>query len=409
MTTLDHPQPESMWLHPTEAQATSARRAIEVRELSWPAMAAHVPAWQELGERALESNVFYEPAFALAAAPVFGGTVRVLTAWAADERRAMLGFLPLCTARWRYGLPLRVLVGWTHPYAPSGMPLVDADRAEQVLEAMFEHLRGEFLLLPLVRDAGAFAEALKIVIIRTGSIEARFGSHERAFLEPGDGRLDHLDRSMSAGKRKELRRQRRRLSEQGDLRHVTCDDPLSAGESVDAFLALEASGWKGRAGTAAALRPAIATFLRQAVTELTKRSQARIDRLMLDDRTLSATITLRAGTAAWFWKITHDEEFGRSSPGVQLACDLTRSLLADAGIQSVDSCATADHPMINRIWRERIALSDRLIAVGETRIPFSVVMVLEAARRQAIYGARSCRDGLRRLGQLKPFRAGAGE
>ena len=83
---------------------------------------------------------------------------------------------------------------------------------------------------------------------------------------------------------------------------------------------------------------------------------ARVDRLMQDERTLAATITLRTGDTAWFWKIAYDEARARASPGVQLTLDVTESLLADASVARVDSCATADHPMIDHLWRERLAL-----------------------------------------------------
>ena len=46
----------------------------------------------------------------------------------------------------------------------------------------------------------------------------------------------------------------------------------------------------------------------------------------------------------------------RASPGVQLLLDVTQTLLADAGIARANSCATPDHPMIDHVWRERLAL-----------------------------------------------------
>ena len=51
---------------------------------------------------------------------------------------------------------------------------------------------------------------------------------------------------------------------------------------------------------------------------------------MHDGHPVAASITLRSGNAAWFWKIAYDEAFARASPGVQLTLDLTRDLLADA-------------------------------------------------------------------------------
>jgi hypothetical protein len=49
------------------------------------------------------------------------------------------------------------------------------------------------------------------------------------------------------------------------------------------------------------------------------------------------------------------------SPGVQLTLDLTRHLCTDPAIALVDSTASADHPMINPIWRGRLAIGDVLI------------------------------------------------
>jgi hypothetical protein len=46
---------------------------------------------------------------------------------------------------------------------------------------------------------------------------------------------------------------------------------------------------------------------------------------------------------------------------VQLTLELTRHLCADARVTSADSTANADHPMVNPIWRERLAIGDVLI------------------------------------------------
>ena len=83
---------------------------------------------------------------------------------------------------------------------------------------------------------------------------------------------------------------------------------------------------------------------------------------MQHGRPLAATITLRSGTTAWFWKIAYEEEVARASPGVQLTLDVTEQLLAQPDVLRADSCATADHPMIDHLWRERLALADLMIA-----------------------------------------------
>ena len=115
-------------------------------------------------------------------------------------------------------------------------------------------------------------------------------------------------------------------------------------------------------------------------------------------RAIAAAIILRSGRSAWFWKIAYDEAFAHFSPGVLLSVALTEALVEDACVARADSCATADHPMIDHIWRERLPLCNRLIGVGQ-HAPFAIVRRLEALRSAAITGAKSVRDGLRPRGR----------
>src|SRR5687767_2608167 len=86
-------------------------------------------AWQELAARALEPNVFYEPAFALPAAGPFGRDAGAVLVWSARQPGRLVGVFPARIERRRYLLGPAVLTGWTHPYAPFGVPLVDREEA----------------------------------------------------------------------------------------------------------------------------------------------------------------------------------------------------------------------------------------------------------------------------------------
>ena len=72
---------------------------------------------------------------------------------------------------------------------------------------------------------------------------------------------------------------------------------------------------------------------------------------------------LRAGNRAFYWKTAYDERFAAYSPGVQATLDLSRRLERDPGLSLVDSCAVADHPMIDRAWRDRIELVDLALSL----------------------------------------------
>ena len=71
--------------------------------------------WRELAARALEPNVFYEPAFALEAAAVFGASAGAVLVWSGTAPRKLLGFFPARIESRRYGINLPILVGRLMP------------------------------------------------------------------------------------------------------------------------------------------------------------------------------------------------------------------------------------------------------------------------------------------------------
>jgi len=269
-----------------------------------------------------------------------------------------------------------------------------------VLTAWLDHVAREpalpgLVLLPLLPEDGPFADALARELARRDAAEGAFDHHRRAALAPAE-RAAYVEHAIGAKKRKELRRQRHRLADAGSLTVDTTTGAATIRNALRDFLDLEARGWKGRAGTAAAKHDDIRCFIDSAISALAADGQVRIDCLRADDEAIAAAITLRSGGRAWTWKIAYDEAFARFSPGVQLMLKVTEALLADGTVAYVDSCATPDHPMIDHLWRERLALSDRLIAVRARPATFALACRLEHLRRRTIAAAKAARDWMRR-------------
>jgi CelD/BcsL family acetyltransferase involved in cellulose biosynthesis len=373
---------------------------LEVEWRPLAELASIAPEWRGLAARALVPNVFYEPAFALAAQPVFGPDVGATLVWSRGATRGLLGLFPSRTDRHRYGLPWPIVVGWINPYAPLGVPLIDREAAQPVLGAWLAHIESHsprLLLLPMFPQQGVLAHAFDAVLAQRGGASMAFAVHERALLAPAGERADYIERALPRKKLKELGRQLRRLGDDGAVAWDIARDPATIGAALADFLALEEAGWKGRAGTAAARSPSIRAFLEAAVSALAREGKAEIVRLMLAGRTIAALIVLRSGDTAWCWKIAYDEQHARASPGVQLMLEATKALLAEPGLTSIDSCAAPDHPMIDHIWRERLPLADRLVQPGpHGGATFAFTRALEAARTGAIAAAKHARDLLRR-------------
>jgi CelD/BcsL family acetyltransferase involved in cellulose biosynthesis len=372
--------------------------AVEWRNLS--ELESIVDEWRDLASRVLEPNVFYEPAFALPATRIFGRDAGALLVWSGTSPRKLLGFFPSRIETRRYGFKLPVLVGWTNPYAPLGTPLVEREAAEPVIAAWLAYLADDpelpgLVLLPFLPTDGPFATALDAIVRRAQMPVADFNLYQRAQLVPDGDRLFYVERTVGQHRHKELRRYVRRLGDIGALLFTTATEPETVAGAIEDFFKLETRGWKGKAGTAAALHDDIRNFIASAVNGLAAEGKVAINRIFIDGSAIAVTIMLRSADTAWFWKIVYDEKFAQQSPGVVLAFAVTEDLVEDTTLVRTDSCATADHPMIDHVWRDRLTLCDRLIAV-RPQASFSSVRRLEMLRNAAIAAAKAVRNQMHR-------------
>ena len=373
-------------------------------DVEWRPLAALddiVGPWQALIARADEPNAFYEPAFALAGAPVFGRDAHALLVWSKPPEKCLLGLFPARVAR-RYGIGPRLLTGWIHPFSLLGTPLVDRERTEDVIAAWLDRLATDptlpnVALLPTLSLEGPFCATLDRVLARRGLGYADFDLHQRALLAPGDDRTGYLAQTMGARHRKELPRRRRRLAELGPVTYEVTTAESDVADAFEQFLELEARGWKGHRGTAAMNSEARLRFFREAVMRLARDGKTRVDVLRVGDKVIATSVALRSGDTLFGWKMAYDEAYAKFSPGAQLMLDLTKDVLDNDSLARVDSCAAADHPLINHLWNGRHAVADRLLSVRADRsAAFDAACALERTRRRMIDGAKALRDNLRK-------------
>jgi CelD/BcsL family acetyltransferase involved in cellulose biosynthesis len=367
--------------------------AVDVHWMNFAELADDLDGWRGLTQRALEPNVFLDPAFALPAARRFGRRLGVLAAHSAGR---LVGLLPGRVEGFAAARPVSTFVAWTHPFAPLSTPLIDRDLAPETVAALLgalPRLRGtpQVALFPLLPEDGAVAQLIALHLRAGGRQTRRFARHMRASLTPGEG--DGIG-MLARKKQKDLRRQRRRLGELGTFTHTVARGETEVDTAIGEFLALETRGWKGRGRTAASNDAETARFFTEAITGLAADGKTRIDLLKLERETIAATITLTARDYAWFWKTAYDERYARYSPGVLLALDLSEALDADLGLSLVDSCATADHSMIDHLWGGRIRIADWLVPLAGAA-PFTTAAATERVRRGVMAPLRMLRGRLR--------------
>ena len=323
--------------------------------------------WLDLITRSIEPNGFLEPAFAMSAAQHFlpGDKPMLMRIESLDEEARQLGLFAWEHRRGAFGSFAR---GWCPPLVALGTPLIDSLRSAEVLDTVRAWFNREHpdvlgLMFPAVPAKGPFVALLQETAAVHGLQLRHFDPHKRAVLRSGDMGLTF----DTGGKLKEMRRQRRRLTDRGDLTYRSTSTRAEVRESVEYFLALEASGWKGRAGTALLCDPAVATFVRTMTRELAGAGNCRIDSLDLDGSPVAMGIVLSSRDQSWLWKIAYDENHASLSPGAQFVRDFTRKQLQEMSIRMTDSCAIPDHPMIDRLWPDRLEMTDIAISLSKDR------------------------------------------
>ena len=360
--------------------------------------------WQALAAGACEPNAFYLPDWALAIDALAHGRtgLSALTAWRdMPGQGRLIGLMPVISL-WRASkIPLPALVS-ADVYGTVGTPLLDiaaADQAARKLMRQAHSAGARALILRNVALDGAAMKTLTRVLEKDGLRPAVLHAHARACLDATRDADDLLRDALGAKKLKELRRQRHRLAEHGEVTFDMARTPDDVSRALEIFLKLEASGWKAGRGTALLQHEGDAAFIRRAAATLAAHTQCEIATLRAGATPVAAAIVVRHQNRAFYFKLGIDERFAKFSPGVQLTLDLTRHLCADPAIALVDSLAAPDHPMINPIWRGRLAIGDVLIPLAR-RDPMVALIHAALMLRQGI------RAPLRRaVGLLREFKA----
>jgi CelD/BcsL family acetyltransferase involved in cellulose biosynthesis len=349
-----------------------------------PLASVAVDGWRALANRAIEPNGYYLPGWALAIdASARGRTdVAVLGAWsdATPNAARLIGLMP-AVSLWRaYKIPLPALVS-ADPYGTLCTPLLDRETPEQAARALMSQARDAGAHALILRDValdGAVMKTFTRVLEHGGMRPRLLQSHARACLDATLNADNLLRDALGAKKLKELRRQRHRLAEHGEVSFNVARTADDAARALETFLILEASGWKAERGTALVQDDGDAAFIRRAVTALAENRQCEIMTLRTGATPVAAAIVVRHLDRAFYFKLGVDERFAKFSSGVQLTLDVTRHLCADPAIAMVDSMAAPDHPMINPIWRGRLTIGDVLIPLRRND---PVVALIHAAMR----------------------------
>lgn len=318
-----------------------------------------IDAWIALAGQASEPNIFYEHWFLRPALNQFDHhpDLRLFLLWAGEPGRSLLlGLLPIGPAS-RFGRwPVPHVQNWMHHNCFLGTPLVRKGFEpvfwEQLLTALDAGDWPGFLHINGMTIGGPLDQALRAVC---GNQKRRCDlvhSETRALLQSDLGSEAYFNATVRGKKRKELRRQAKRLEELGAITYGKYSGSEGLDQWIDEFLQLERCGWKGLGGSALDSVGQTREFFREALLGAALAGQLERYDIRLEGTPLAMLVNFHSGRHSFSFKTAFDEAFARFSPGVLLQLENLK-MLDDPSIVWMDSCAAQDHPMIDSLWSDR--------------------------------------------------------
>jgi len=390
------------------ASSTDASPQIVVAR-GFEELTRHRLALDDLATDTLERNVFYESILAEPAARSLGTgrQLEFVFVYRSDPgapRRPpqLVGFFPFeRIARYR-GLPISALVSFAHAHCFLCTPLVRRAAAGQTLTAVFDWLAGESgAKLVELRSIAADGPVHQLLVEELHARRRPFwlgGWSTRALFQPSHDAESYLRGAVSGTALKEVRRKEKRLRDRGRLVWRELEPGEDARPWLTEFLRLEASGWKGRGKSALACRDDEREFFISTAVAAHERGRLMLLGLFLDDRPLALKCNFLSGDGGFAFKIAFDEAYRAFSPGFLLEVENVRRLHQRPEVRWMDSCADAQHAMINRLWPGRRTMATVLFATG--RAPGELLVALMPLLR---WGWRKLTPPSRRRSRAEPI------
>lgn len=232
-----------------------------------------------------------------------GGELAVATVRRGDR---LAGVLPL----WRGDGEARALA---NGHSPVFRPLAADAEARDALLGAAASQRVSKLTLPGVPVGDPSVTSLE------GQPGKMRWAIESAYASPIVDTSGEFDAWRAESKKRwgaPLERFRRKMGRDFEAEFSIVEPPVDLERELEEGFAVEASGWKGEAGTAILSTPQTATFYRTIAAKFAARDQLRLTRIALDGELAAFDFCLLHGGRLYLLKTGFDERFRRLAPGL---------------------------------------------------------------------------------------------
>jgi hypothetical protein len=151
-----------------------------------------------------------------------------------------------------------------------------------------------------------------------------------------DGNQDRYQSSLSRNFRSNQRKAANKLLKLKEVKTVFVTGPDASSTQLSQFLPVEASGWKGRGGTAIQTSEDLTAFYTALTARLVEAGWLEWHFLQAEGRTIAANLAVRFNRSIIVWKLGYDERYRRYSPGGMLFQALLDRAFGDPDVDEID-------------------------------------------------------------------------
>jgi CelD/BcsL family acetyltransferase involved in cellulose biosynthesis len=256
------------------------------------------------------------------------------------------------------------------------------------------------LFRPLARDEDARAELIRHALERSPQLSAESvpagdtldslvrasknlgrltmirGAHTSPIVDIG-GSFEDYRESKRPKWMKRLASYRRKMEREHDFEMTLIEQPAELGELLEESFALEASGWKGEAGTAITSDPRTERFYRLIVKEFQDSGELRFSTIRLDGRLVAFDMSLLVANRLYTLKLGYDESFKKTVPGLVLRLSMIERCF-ETGIEANELLGSSED------WKLSFSTSERehnsFSSYARRPVPAARYAAVQAAR-----------------------------
>ena len=273
--------------------------------------------WNRLAER-FETPLLRYEWFEAAAAVLPAAALLSVIALRRDGELA--GLAPLAVTR-RGGLERTELIGSSLLGEPCGLICRDAESRLRLLEAICS--TGATIFLGRI-PAEHLDPSLVRRVARSQGLVSFHGSSQSQWLPIGAS-WSGFEESLSARRRSDLRRARRRAESIGRVEfEFVSPTPATVGRYLPEIFRVEATGWKERRGTSMRSNSELRRFFTLYSCSAARSGILRLAFMRINGEAVAAQLAVEYAGSCWILKIGYNESFRRCSPGIVLMHEMIR-------------------------------------------------------------------------------------